>query len=508
MISQLYEDGLIGSRGALIAETSDDRKFFRFLVFGSVSLALLYVLTGGSLFTTVSIVLTAAGIVITMYRVDWGFMYFVAMVLLFDESPPRGFDRTIFGREYFLNLKSLPLLKNVPPAVLNPLEVHLLFIMAVWLMLIITRKKVLLSKVTGSITATIFFGWLVISAIIGIGRGGDFLPALWEIRALFYLGCMFFFVPQIIQTKEQIRQLVGVITAVVMIKMFLGLVRVGNLGFSFGRRDELTNHEDPLFFISMFVLMTGLFLYRERGWLRTLLAWTFVPTMMVFLMAQRRATWAALGVAVIAVLLMLERGQIMKVLRILFPLAAAAGIYLGIFWNSPPGGIGHGAFLVRSSFSSTREEAGERYYSNLYRKMEDYDLAQTVKRAPVMGIGFGNVYDQPLKLFRIPFPLAPYIPHNEIFWLFVKTGAIGFFLFWVFLYSHVFRMAMLFRVLRDPYLKSISLMIMIAVLGQVIVSFYDLQLTYSRNMVFLGTLMGLFPAIERTHAQQTDLPKN
>ncbi len=510
MLSQLYHEGLIGSRttGTIPGRSDDDRNFLRFTVIGSIFLAAVYILTGGSMFASMSIIGLAAVLVVTMFRVDWGLMLFVGVVLLFDESPPRGYGMSIIGREYFLNLKSLPLFKGVPPAVLSPLELHLLFVLLVWFLLILTRKRVFVTKVSGWGTALIFFSWLLISAIIGIAKGGDFLPALWEIRALFYLGVMFFFVPQIIQSKEQVRQLVWVIIAGVSFKLLQGLVRVANLGFSFGRRDELTSHEDPLFFISMFVLMSALYIFRVKGAQRFFLTLTFIPMLMVFLMAQRRATWAALGVSVIAFLMLLEWNQVVKFAKILLPFALAATIYLVVFWNSPSGGIGHGAFLVRSSFSSSREEAGERYYSNLYRKMEDYDLAQTVKRAPVMGIGFGNKYDQPLKLFRIPFPLAAYIPHNEIFWIFVKTGAIGFCLFWVFFYSHVFRAATLFRRIEDPYLKSLCAVIMIAVLGQVIVSFYDLQLTYSRNMVYLGTLMGLYPALERAHRQDTTIPKN
>ena len=509
MISQLYQDGLVGSRVAgTLTATPDDRRFVRFLVIGSLVVSAAYVLTGGSMFVAMSLIGLAAVIVVTMFRVDWGLMMFVGTVLLFDETPPRGYDRSIIGKEYFLNLKSLPLFKDVPPAVVTPLELHLLAVFIVWGLLLLTGKKRQLSPIHGWGTAALFFTWLIISVGAGLARGGDFLPALWEIRALFYLCVTFFFVPQIIQTREQVRQLMWVVIAALAFKTLQGVVRVGNLGFTFGRRDELTSHEDPLFFISMFVLMTSLFVFRVRDRQRTVIAWIFIPMLMVFFMAQRRATWAALAVSAVAFFFLLEPDQMKKFIRASIPFALVGGLYLGIFWNSPSGGIGHGAFLVRSSFGSTREEAGERYYSNLYRKMEDYDLAQTVQRAPVAGIGFGNKYDQPLKLFHIPFPLAAYIAHNEIFWLFVKTGAIGFTLFWIFLYAHAFRTTALFRIMRDPYLKSLCVVITLAALGQVVVSFYDLQLTYSRNMVYLGTLMGLFPALLRAAEEDLAITKN
>jgi hypothetical protein len=496
MISTLYERAIGGGLGGP-PQVRGGRYELPALVAVSVLTAAVYVVSKGSVFTVVSLLGAIAVVVLTLYRVDWGFMFFVGCVLLFDQFPPGGYERTIIGKEYFQNLKSLPTLQNVGPAVANPLELHLFLVILAWVLLIITGKKVAVARVNGWLTASLFFAWLTLGAVLGIGRGGDFLPALWEIRALFYLGIMFFFVPQVIQTKDQVRQLFWVIIAALSFKTLQGVVRVVNLGFRFGGRDELTNHEDPLFFVSLIVLAAGFYLYKYRGSQRSYLTWLMTPMVIVFFMAQRRATWAALGAAILAFLMLIENKPRMAFLKILAPAVLVVSVYLGIFWESPAGGIGHGAFLVRSSLSSTKEEAGERYYSNLYRDFENYNLAQTVKAAPVAGIGFGNKYLQPIKLPRIPFTLAEYIPHNEIFWMVVKVGAVGFFLFWCFLYAHVMRLASLFTRLNDPYLKAVCAVAIIAVLGQVVVSYYDLQLTFYRNMVYLGVLMGLFPALDR-----------
>ncbi len=264
MISTLYERAVSGEQG-LPPRTRAGRYELAALIAVSVLTAAIYVVSKGSVFTVVSLLGAVAVIVLTFYRIDWGFMFFVGCVLLFDQFPPRGYERSIIGKEYFQNLKSLPTLENVGPAVANPLELHLFLIILVWVMLIITGKKVTFVRVTGWMPAALYFSWLVLGAVLGIGRGGDFLPALWEIRALFYLGIMFFFVPQIIQTKDQVKQLFWVIIAALSFKTLQGVVRVANLGFSFGRRDELTSHEDPLFFVTLVVLAAGFFVYRYRG---------------------------------------------------------------------------------------------------------------------------------------------------------------------------------------------------------------------------------------------------
>jgi O-antigen ligase len=96
---------------------------------------------------------------------------------------------------------------------------------------------------------------------------------------------------------------------------------------------------------------------------------------------------------------------------------------------------------------------------------------------------------------KIDFPLRDYIPHNQVLWLLVKMGAVGFCLFWFFLNSFACGSTLIVRSLRDPYLKAVGTVAIAAIVNQIVVSHYDLQLTYYRNMVFLGTLMGLIPAI-------------
>jgi len=491
VISKLYEDALT-PRPGLAARGVD-----RTLVAVSVAVAAVYLLTDGSIFLAISVIGIVAVIMLTLYRLDWGFMFFIGLVLAFDQFPPSGFDRTIIGKQYFQNLKSQPLLKSVDFAVANPLELHLALLFLTWVFMIIMKKPMTRLKVPGKVPILLFFSWLTLSAVVGVGRGGDFLPALWEIRALFYLAILYFFVPQIIQSKDQVRQLFWVVIVALAFKTLQGAVRVINLGFNFGNRTQLTSHEDPLFFISVFMLMAGLYIYREKSAQRTVMTWLLLPMIAVFFLAQRRATWGALAACIVVYFILIDNNARKKFILAVLPFLVVAGAYFGAFWDSPPTGIGYGAHLLRSAFSSKQEEAGDRYYSNLYRDFENYNLSQTSAKAPLAGIGFGQKYEQPIKLVKIPFPLAEYIPHNEILWLFVKMGAIGFFLFWNFIFGWVSRATALFRRISDPYMKSVSVLMIVAVLGQVICSFYDLQLTYARNMSYLGMIMGLYPALER-----------
>lgn len=461
----------------------------------SIAVGYIFLMSEGSVFATVAIILSVLILIITIYRVDWGFILFIGMVLLFDQFPPRGYGITIFGTEYFENLKSLPLFKGIEPAVLNPLEIQLILVFIVWFILIILRKNVTFSPIQAWFPAILFWSWLTLSAIYGMGTGGDFLPALWELRALFYMGIIYFFIPQIIQNRKQVKLLIWVCIGAISFKAVQGLIRILRLGFNFGNRTELTNHEDPLFFVSLFVFLFGLVLFKSNDRQKKLLWWLLFPLLFVFIMSQRRATYAALFFSLIAFITLLPQILRVRLFNKLLPAIIIGIFYLAIFWNSESS-IALPAQLVKSSFSSDQETAGDRYYSNLYRDFENYNLAQTVKRSPVIGIGFGNKYDQPIALPRIPFSLRDYIPHNEIYWLMVKTGVIGFFFFWLFVNSYVFKATKLYIQINDPYLKALCAVGIIALVGQIVVSFVDLQLTFYRNMVYLGMIMGLLPTIE------------
>ena len=53
------------------------------------------------------------------------------------------------------------------------------------------------------------------------------------------------------------------------------------------------------------------------------------------------------------------------------------------------------------------------------------------------------------------------------------------------------------RALRDPLFRVLAAVVAIAVFNQLLVAYYELQLTYTRNMVYLGTLLGLLGRVIR-----------
>jgi len=461
------------------------------------------ILSYGDLLACVAVIGALAVLAITFYRIDWGFYIFIAVVLVLDQYPIPGIQTFTTMVPYFLNLKEIGSMESAGFAVVNVLELHLLFIFLVWFVMLAVRRETMLSHVPVWAVALIFLGALALSFVHGMGIGGDYLVALWELRALCYFLILYFFVPQIIQTRSQVQTLMWIVIGAISFKAIQACQHFAELGFTFAGLPTLTSHEDPVFIVTLIIFLFGLSVFGVRNGQHRALKLLLLPLCFAFVAAQRRAAYGAFIATTIAFLVLVPKRPLLRYVKFIVPVIFLLAIYVAAFWSSESQ-IASPIRLLKTSLSSDQETAADRYYSNLYREYERYDLAMTVRRVPIKGTGFGNMYDQPIWLERMPmsFTLRSFIPHNEFLWLVVKMGAIGFFTFCLFFTAYTFYASSVFSRLTDPYLKSICAVIVIVGIDQIFVSYFDLQLTYYRNMVYFGTLMGLLPALETIDREQ------
>ena len=465
------------------------------LLFASMMAAGLYYFDGNVALVTGILYLTFI-MLLSVFRIDYSLFLFIFTVLLFEQYAIPGFSTITHDVSFFNNLKEISYVPYFHHGMISPFEIHIMFLTVALILHIAIRKDFTLKPISVWGAFLVFFACLVLAFMNGMRTGGDFMIALWEVRALFYLCLMYLIVPQILETKNQVTLLFWVIIIGVTIKALQGAARFVDLGFTTGGFDVLTNHEDPVFMITLFVLLIGFLLYKtgdkQKLWLLASLLIFFVG----FYVAQRRATYGSLIVSITAILVLLPALKRTQFLKYFLPVLSILLIYGFVFWNDVNSPAGRPVQMVKSAFVEPDMETSFRdYSSNLYRNNENYNLAQTVVNNPVLGTGFGNKYEQPIPLVNIRFTLRDYIPHNHMYWILVKMGAVGFFAFWFFFNCFVAKGTQVFTRLNDPYLKVITLVIIIAVINQMVVSFYDLQLTYYRSMIYLGCLMGLLPVI-------------
>ena len=383
----------------------------------------------------------------------------------------------------------------IPGGVVNPIEIHLVLLLGVWFFSLPLRKQYPFKGIPVWPAFVLFLGTFIFSFLYGI-KSGDFLVALWEVRALFYFSFLYLFIPQIITTRKQVKAVMWISIVAITLKALQAIHRYAMIGFSTGGYQTLTNHEDPVFTTTIFVLTAGLFLFGSKSKKKWILLALVIPLGLGFFFGMRRAAYAGLMVSMACYFVILPTSYQVKVLKKSIPYFFLFLVYVAFAIYNPRSSISGPVNMVKSGLTETTvEENPDDYYSNLYRDYENYNLAITIQRNPVIGIGFGNKYDMPLNLANISFPLRDYIPHNEIFWYLIKTGAVGFLMFWVFFNSVAFKGVQVMYKLKDPYFKAVAAMIVLAIINQMVVSYFDLQLTYYRNMIYLGVLTGLLPTL-------------
>lgn len=489
------------SDSGLTSAILDNRETARdvgIVVLFGVVLAWLMIRFDGNLFVGGGYLVAVAALALTIFRLDWGLALYLFVVLLCDNFPVPGFPALTSTIGYYNNFTSITYLPP-NPVILTPNELHLGLICTVWAV----RQALKIGEpVVGLppkvpyllLAATLFAGFLVCFA-----RGGDFVVALWEVRALMYFCIVLFLVPQIVRTKKQIRVLVWVIIVAMSIKAFQGALRYAALGFTFGRwphmYETLTNHEDPVFLTTLVVLWLGLLVLKVKERQKIVLMCALPLFALGFIAGNRRAAIAASMVSILAFFILLPKEGKMTVLKRGGVFLVAFALYLAAFWNTQSR-LAYVALQIKSTVTKQAGIRGEfDVGSAMYRENENYNLAVTFRTSPAIGIGFGSPFLMPIRLWALFPRLGTYIPHNQIFWVYVKTGALGGFFFWLFFNSFMYRGARISAHTRDPYLRVIAIVGVVAIVNQLVVSYVDMQLTFARNMVYLGVLMGLVSTV-------------
>lgn len=478
----------------------DSSKNYLITIACSIVAGLLIWFFQGDYAQPVLLLFVATGVLMTLYNEKASFLVMVFAILLLEQFPiARPFDNTItvrMGWYYLGNLyKVIPLnfLK------MNVLEMHLAALMVVVAFKGRFRADRKYPRAVLLGAGGLFLALLLFTEARGLMRGGDFLTSLWEVRALTYLPIMLLITPLIIRSERDVRMLFWVIIAGVTIKTLQGMYYfIVTLGARVDVVESILAHEDSHFFNALFIfLFAAVLLKYKDGQVR--LVWMVAPlSFVMFILNQRRVTYGTLALSMILVVILLQNPRL-KRRAMLYGAAAVLVLvpYTMMFWNSWSS-IALPIRQVKSIFDTTNR-------SNAYRDNEKVNLVATIAENP-FGIGFGNKYKIVVHLDDISklFPLWDVIPHNSVLGFWTKAGTQGFIIFWVFFGGAIAEAVSCFRSMKNPYFRLVALVVTTQVVGQVIVSYYDLQLNYYRNMIFLGAQLGILPTLRALDANQRE----
>lgn len=311
-------------------------------------------------------------------------------------------------------------LKSVVPITTSPMELALLS--AAVSMFVRSRQKANTAnvpRVAWALPVVIFLG-----IGYGVSKGGDSALAYNEARGLLF-GMVVFALALRMET-EPMRNLVRVVS---LASIFLAINTILRWAF-YTRGGESPvplefafAHENAVFF-GIAIVIAGLGMVRaQSNGARLLWLLQVVLLLAATLVTGRRAGTLVLlvGGATVAWLIFPKRPVAVMVVSL--PLMLVGSVYLAAFWNKEYGALAQPARAIRSQISpSARDQS-----SDEYREIERFNVEETLRLNKVFGVGFGKPFAQfqPLTDLTDFWPLQAYTPHQNILWLWLKTGLIG-----------------------------------------------------------------------------------
>lgn len=335
----------------------------------------------------------------------------------------------------------------------------------------------------------------------GLTSGGELKITVNEVRSFWYLFVGYLLAYNLIRTKKHLRAIFWFVIICAGIKALEGVyIYAFVIHGDLADHHEIMAHEESYFWISalLLVMLFSLY-YRYRPQFYTALA--LVPFLLIALVANnRRADFAALlvGAVVAWVLIFIIKPQARSFLVVaLVVTVVLGGAYVAAFYKGQGGFSSPARSIVSVVYPDANQAA-----SNLYRDIENFDLKYTVKLNP-MGLGFGKPFLQPQLLPNISDtdPVYNLIPHNTIYWVWMRLGPLGYLALWYLFGTIVVRGCIYARQLKDRYLKLAAVYIVCMIIMEVMVAYADYQLSFYRNVLYIGILAGVLmrlPALDES----------
>ncbi|MBV8821883.1 MAG: O-antigen ligase family protein [Ktedonobacteraceae bacterium] len=392
-----------------------------------------------------------------------------------------------------LNVYNWPLpLQGMPERPIGLLFIFLLLLIACYRL---SRGQSPLRFGRLSLVFLFYLVCVAIGIVHGLAHGGNLKIIVVEVRPFWYLFLSYLLAYNFVRARHHVYTFFWLVIASAGIKSLQALylyifVLHGNLQ----GHHELMAHEESFFFAGLLLLLLLFCLHsRYRSQFYTMLL--ILPSVLIALVVnQRRADYLALIVGgVVAWSLTFSckphsrRALALGMCGCILLSTSYISICSGL--TGPFAAPAHAIVSVFCPDTTDRVSAE----SNAYRATEDYDLLYTVQKSPLLGWGFGRQFLEPLVLPNISSLDANYlyIPHNTIYWVWMRLGIVGFTALGCLFGSIIVKGYLAARQCHDPYLQLVAIYVVAITCMEIVVAFADYQLFAYRNVIFLGLLAGL-----------------
>lgn len=440
--------------------------------------------------------LIAQAVWLVLLAIAWrpriGLYLVFALVLLFE---PGGPDQLMLPGLYLFGT-GIGTSFHVSGTLVTPLELLLVLTFVVWLAKGVASRNLEMRAGRLGRLMLLFAFMLVVGLVWGTMTGGDTYVAFWESRALFYAVICFFLAANTIRTPGHVRTLMALTllsTGAFAIEGAYRKIALLNTLAIDTIQEFAFSHDSAIFLAVVVLLVVAQAAFGAPRWQR-LVGLGLLPIALFTLFAsQRRAGVMGLLIAFMALAAVLAITRRKAFFLLIVPLLVSLAVYLPLFWNNT-GTIGQPARAVRSLVSPDPRDAS----SNEYRDLEAINVRATLESNPLLGVGFGRPFE-----FVVPLPdlsfwqMWHYEPHHNILWVWLKTGGIGFAVFWTLTGSALALAAHHARRQRTSELRTFAVVCIAAIIVSMVFSYVDLGLTSGRVTVLLGTLIGALSVLHQ-----------
>ncbi len=257
----------------------------------------------------------------------------------------------------------------------------------------------------------------------GLASGGDGQIALWHVRPFLDLLVLFLLFQTAYRGSADLVSVGRTIVLAASAKAVLAIwvrYRVAP-HFPLKPMEYTTNHGDSMLFVAACAILLAQVVERARRRAVADLV-IFFPLIVWGMVANaRRLAWVELAFVALLFLWVTDHPRLKRTLRQgailatpLLVLYAAAG------WNSQ-----HPVFAPVATLKSVSDSKVDR--STWDRHVESWNIATSVREAPLRGRGFGMEYTEyiPMDDISAAFPMYRSEPHNMLLGLLLFAGAIG-----------------------------------------------------------------------------------
>jgi len=465
------------------------------VVLGCLALA---VLTSSRPAVPAALVVSFAAAILVALRPKLGFFLLFGLVLLFEEG---GADPLMLPGEYLL--AGLSSTTGISTVIASPLELLIVLIFVSCGVRAVGQRRIQFRGGALFVPVALFAVALLMGTARGIALNGDLNIALWESRFIWYAIACYVLTCNLVRTRRDVRVLLGIALVATSLFAFeaafryLVLLRPGRIAvipeFAYA-------HEDAIFLAALLLLILAQQVFGAPRWQRLIGLFTGPVALFALLAAQRRVGFIALilGFAVLALVLLVTHRRAFVLGGL--PLILAGAVYFPLF-ESASGLIAQPARAIHSLYAPDRRDAA----SNRYRVLERMNVRATIDSEPLLGVGFGRPF-----LFVTPlpdlswWPFWHYEPHNSVFWIWLKTGILGFSLFWFLMASTLVRAAHLTRVSKAPEARLLAVFALVTIIGVLTFAYVDLAFVSPRVTVVLGVVLGSIGVLGRIYGEAAE----